>query len=51
MKVLLDTNVVLDLMLERDSCRAEAEAVAQAGADGRLQTGPGLCGGPLRPTG
>ena len=37
MKVLLDTNVVLDLMLERDPWRAEAEAIAQAGADGRLQ--------------
>lgn len=37
MKVLLDTNVVLDLMLERDPWRAEAEAIASAGADGRLQ--------------
>jgi predicted nucleic acid-binding protein len=37
MKVLLDTNVVLDLLLERDPWRAEAEAIAQASADGRLQ--------------
>jgi predicted nucleic acid-binding protein len=37
MKVLLDTNVVLDLMLEREPWRAEAEAIAQAGADGHLQ--------------
>jgi predicted nucleic acid-binding protein len=36
MKVLLDTNVVLDLMLERDPWRAEAEAIAQASADGHL---------------
>src|SRR3954451_14843739 len=38
MRVLLDTNVILDLMLERDPWRAEAEAIAQADADGRLQT-------------
>jgi predicted nucleic acid-binding protein len=37
MMVLLDTNVILDLMLERDPWRAEAEAIAQAGADGHLQ--------------
>jgi predicted nucleic acid-binding protein len=37
MKALLDTNVVLDLMLEREPWRAEAEAIAQAGADGHLQ--------------
>jgi predicted nucleic acid-binding protein len=37
MRVLLDTNVILDLMLERDPWRAEAEAIAEAGADGRLQ--------------
>jgi predicted nucleic acid-binding protein len=37
MKVLLDTNVVLDLLLERDPWRIEAVAIAQAGADGRLQ--------------
>jgi len=36
MKVLLDTNVVLDLMLEREPWRDAAEAVAQAGADRRL---------------
>ena len=38
MKVLLDTNVVLDLMLERDPWRAEAEAIAQADVDGRIQS-------------
>ena len=37
MKVLLDTNVVLDLLLERDPWRVQAEAIARAGADGRLQ--------------
>lgn len=37
MKVLLDTNVVLDLLLERDPWRVQAEAIAEAGADGRLQ--------------
>ena len=37
MKVLLDTNVVLDLMLERDPWY-EAEAIAEADADGRLQS-------------
>lgn len=37
MRVLLDTNVILDLMLERDPWRAEAEAIAEAGADGHLQ--------------
>jgi predicted nucleic acid-binding protein len=37
MNVLLDTNVILDLMLERDPWRAEAEAIAEAGDDGRLQ--------------
>ena len=37
MRILLDTNVILDLMLERDPWRVEAEAIAQAGADGRLQ--------------
>lgn len=37
MRVLLDTNVILDLMLRRDPWRVEAEAIAQAGADGRLQ--------------
>ena len=34
MKVLLDTNVVLDLLLVREPWQIEAEAVAQAGADG-----------------
>jgi predicted nucleic acid-binding protein len=38
MKVLLDTHVVLDLMLERDPWRVEAEAIAQADADGRIQS-------------
>jgi predicted nucleic acid-binding protein len=37
MRVLLDTNVILDLMLEREPWRAEAEAIAQADALGRLQ--------------
>lgn len=37
MKVLLDTNVILDLLLERDPWRIEAEAIAQAGSAGRLQ--------------
>src|SRR5690242_8721350 len=37
MRVLLDTNVILDLMLERDPWRAEAEAIAEADVDGRLQ--------------
>jgi predicted nucleic acid-binding protein len=37
MRALLDTNVILDLMLEREPWRAEAEAIAEAGADGRLQ--------------
>jgi hypothetical protein len=35
MRVLLDTNVTLDLLLELDPWRAEAEAIADA--DGRLQ--------------
>jgi len=35
MKILLDTNVVLDLMLEREPWRAAVEAIAQAGAEGR----------------
>ena len=35
MNVLLDTNVILDLMLERNPWRAEAEAIAEAGADRR----------------
>jgi predicted nucleic acid-binding protein len=38
MKVLLDTNVILDLMLERDPWRTEAEAIADADANGRLQS-------------
>ena len=37
MKALLDTNVVLDLMLAREPWREEAEAIAQAAADGCLQ--------------
>ena len=37
MRVLLATSVNLDLMLERDSWRAEAEAIAEASVDGRLQ--------------
>ncbi len=36
MKVLLDTNVVLDLLLVREPWRIEAEAIAQAGADGLI---------------
>jgi predicted nucleic acid-binding protein len=36
MKVLFDTNVILDLMLEREPWRAEAEAIAQASADGHI---------------
>ncbi len=36
MKVLLDTNVVLDLLLAREPWRIEAEAIAQAGADGLI---------------
>jgi predicted nucleic acid-binding protein len=36
MKVLLDTNVVLELLLVREPWRIEAEAIAQAGADGRI---------------
>jgi predicted nucleic acid-binding protein len=38
MNVLLDTNIILDLMLEREPWRAEAEAIAEAGDDGRLQS-------------
>ena len=41
MRVLLDTNVVLDLLLQRDPWRVHAEAIAQAGADGRIQ--PFVC--------
>lgn len=37
MRVLLDTNMILDLLLERAPWFTEAEAVAQAGADGRLE--------------
>jgi predicted nucleic acid-binding protein len=37
MNVLLDTNIIFDLMLERDPWRAEAEEIAEAGAHGRLQ--------------
>src|SRR4051812_11293228 len=36
LKVLLDTNVVLDLLLVREPWRTEAEAIARAGADGRI---------------
>src|SRR4051812_45087241 len=36
MRVLLDTNVVLDLLLVREPWRIQAEAIAQAGADGRI---------------
>jgi predicted nucleic acid-binding protein len=38
MRVLLNTNVILDLMRERDPWRTEAAAIAEAGADGRLQS-------------
>jgi predicted nucleic acid-binding protein len=34
MRILLDTNVVLDVMLEREPWRGEAEAIANADADG-----------------
>ncbi len=37
MRVLLDTNVILDLLLEREPWRAEAMAIAEASADGRIQ--------------
>jgi predicted nucleic acid-binding protein len=36
MRVLLDTNVILDLLLVREPWRVEAEAIAQAAADGRI---------------
>lgn len=36
MRVLLDTNVVLDLLLERDPWRVQAVGVAEAASDGRL---------------
>jgi predicted nucleic acid-binding protein len=36
-KVLLDTNVVLDVMLERDPSSTEAKAIAQADAEGRIE--------------
>src|SRR5260370_42494702 len=36
MKVLLDTNVVLDVLLQRGQWLAEAEAIWQASMDGRL---------------
>ena len=38
MNVLLDTNIILDLMLERDPWRVEADGIAEAGADGHLQS-------------
>jgi predicted nucleic acid-binding protein len=37
MRTLLDTNIVLDLLLEREPWRAEAEAIAGASADGRIE--------------
>jgi predicted nucleic acid-binding protein len=37
MRVLLDTNIVLDLLLEREPWRAEAGAIAEASADGRIE--------------
>ena len=37
MKTLLDTNVLLDLLLEREPWRAEAVAIAEASADGRIE--------------
>jgi predicted nucleic acid-binding protein len=37
MKVMLDTNIILDLMLERDPWRAEAEEIAGAADDGRIE--------------
>ena len=36
MRVLLDTKVVLDLLLVSEPWRIEAEAIAQAGAEGRI---------------
>ena len=38
MKVLLDTNVVLDVLLERGEWLAEASIIWQASADGRLES-------------
>lgn len=38
MKVLLDTNVVLDVLLRRGEWLAEAEAIWQASLDGRLES-------------
>ena len=38
MKVLLDTNVVLDVLLKRGEWLVEAEAVWQASLDGRLES-------------
>ena len=37
MRVLFDTNVVLDVLLERAPWHTEAQALWQAGDDGRLQ--------------
>jgi hypothetical protein len=36
MRVLLDTNIVLDLLLEREPWRIEADAIAKAGVAGRI---------------
>ena len=37
MRVLLDTNVVLEVLLQRGEWLADAEAIWQASVDGRLQ--------------
>jgi predicted nucleic acid-binding protein len=37
MKVLLDTNVILDLLLRRNPWVAEAEVIREASLDGRLE--------------
>lgn len=38
MRVLIDTNVVLDVLLARDPWRAEARAIWQATEDGKLES-------------
>ena len=38
MKVLLDTNVILDVLLRQGQWLAEAEVVWQASTDGRLES-------------
>ncbi len=36
MRILLDTNVILDLMFKRNPWRAAAEEMAEAGSDGHI---------------